>query len=149
MKKRAIAAASFGGHWVQLLRMRPLFDRYDTTYVSTRAELQTMVDGQKFRVVNDAAAESKLKLLITFARALWIVLRVRPHVIVSTGAAPGFALLFWGHILGAKTVWVDSIANAEEMSRSGRLAKRFATLWLSQWEDVASRAGAQYMGRVI
>jgi UDP-N-acetylglucosamine:LPS N-acetylglucosamine transferase len=147
--KRAIATASFGGHWIQLLRLKPLFEKYETTYVSTRAELGEMVQGNAFLVINDSAAESKLKLIITFAKALIIVLRVRPHVVVSTGAAPGFALIFWGRIFGAKTVWVDSIANAEQMSRSGRLARRFSTLWLSQWQDVAEQSGAQHLGRVI
>ncbi len=108
-----------------------------------------MVEGERYIVIKDAAAESKLRLAMTFLQALVIVLRVRPHVVISTGAAPGFALIFWGHLLGAQTVWIDSIANAEEMSRSGRLAKRFATLWLSQWEDVANQVGAEYMGKVI
>jgi hypothetical protein len=52
-------------------------------------------------------------------------------------------------MLGARTIWVDSVANAEEMSMSGKLARRFAHLWLSQWEHVAGAEGAEYAGAVL
>lgn len=147
--KKIIAAASFGGHWIQLMRLRPLLQSHRTVYVSTNSELKNTIKDEAYFNVLDAAAESKLRLALCFLQALIIVLRVRPDVVISTGAAPGFALIFWGRILGAKTIWIDSVANAEQMSRSGMLARRWASVWLSQWEDVAARSGAQFLGRVI
>ena len=111
--------------------------------------LGEFIPDNNFYCVRDSAAENKLGLLITFTQALFIIIKVRPDIVISTGAAPGLAFVFWGRIFGAKTIWLDSVANAEEMSRSGRIAKRYSSLWLSQWPDVAEVHGASYLGRVI
>jgi len=68
---------------------------------------------------------------------LLILLKIRPNIIISTGAAPGFFALKLGKLLGAKTIWVDSIANAEELSLSGAKVKSSADLWLTQWEHLS------------
>lgn len=148
--KKILAAASFGGHWVQLMRLKPLLDQYDTAYASTNSELELALGSRdRFFLIHDAAADTKIRLLISFLEALLIVIRLRPSVVISTGAAPGLALIVWGRIFGAKTIWIDSVANAEHPSRSGMLAKRWSSVWISQWEDVAQRYGASYWGRVI
>jgi hypothetical protein len=36
-------------------------------------------------------------------------------------------------MMGARTIWLDSIANVDELSLSGQMAGRFADLWLTQW----------------
>lgn len=57
-----------------------------------------------------------------------IVLLHRPDIVISTGAAPGFFALLFGKLLGARTIWIDSIANAEQLSVSGQKVKLFADL---------------------
>ena len=80
---------------------------------------------------------------------LWVVLRTRPEVILSTGASPGFFAMLFGRLLGRKTIWVDSIANVDEMSLSGQQARYFADLWLTQWEHLARPEGPKYFGAVL
>jgi hypothetical protein len=77
------------------------------------------------------------------------VLRERPDVVLSTGAAPGFFALLFGRLLGARTIWLDSIANIEELSMSGRMARRHADLWLTQWPHLARPDGPECAGRVF
>ena len=61
-----------------------------------------------------------------------------------------FALaLVIGRILGARTIWLDSIANIEELSGSGRMVRRFADLWLTQWPHLAGPDGPEYAGAVL
>ena len=54
-----------------------------------------------------------------------------------------------GKLLGAKTIWVDSIANAQELSLSGKRAGKFADLWLTQWQELSNKNGPQYGGSVL
>ena len=72
-----------------------------------------------------------------------------PDVVVSTGAAPGYAAIRFAGWIGAKTIWVDSIANVEELSLSGRMAGRIADLWLTQWEHLAGPQGPHFEGSVL
>lgn len=144
--KKLLAVASQGGHLIQLMRLKPLFDRYDTSYVSSQRHEYM---GKKFTRIVDANRNAKLKLLVLFAQMLWVIITKRPDVVISSGAAPGYFALLLGKIFGAKTIWLDSIANAEELSLSGRRAGRFADLWLTQWPEVARENGPQYGGRVL
>lgn len=146
--KKLLAVASGGGHWVQLLRLRPAFDVNEVEYVSTNAGYQSDVDGV-LHVVTDANMWQKMKLIKMFIQVAWIVLSYRPDIIITTGAAPGFAAIMFGKLLGAKTIWLDSIANSEELSSSGQKAKRFADVWLTQWPHLADEQGPKFWGSVL
>lgn len=147
-RMKLLAVASGGGHWVQLLRLRPAYSHHEVTYVSTNAAYAKEVD-RRLLVVTDANMTEKLRLLRMFAEMLWLLIRERPDVIVTTGAAPGFAAIVFGRLIGSKTIWIDSIANSEELSSSGRQAGRFAHLWLTQWEHLAKPSGPQFWGAVL
>ena len=148
-RPRLLAVASGGGHWVQLLRLRPAFEDARVTYVTVRRSYASDVPGEDLRVVPDATRWNKFKLLLMAAKILWIVIAVRPDVVISTGAAPGYFAIRFGRLVGARTCWIDSIANAEELSLSGRKIRRHATKVLSQWADVAEAEGVEHAGSVL
>ncbi|HYG22157.1 MAG TPA: UDP-N-acetylglucosamine--LPS N-acetylglucosamine transferase [Verrucomicrobiae bacterium] len=147
--KRVVAISSGGGHWVQLLRLRPAFEGCDVTFVTVRESYRSEVNGANFRVIPDSNRWSKLALMRTALGVLWVLLRVRPDVVISTGAAPGYFGILIGKYLGARTVWVDSVANVEVLSMSGQKAKRHADLWLTQWPHLAENQGPFFHGSVL
>ena len=149
MGKRILAVASGGGHWVQLLRLRPAFAGCDVAYVTVQASYAEQVDGCRFYRITDATRWSRWDLFKMVFQVAWIVLRERPDVVISTGAAPGVVALRMGKWLGAKTVWLDSIANVERMSMSGERVRSFTDLWLTQWDHLAKDEGPVYRGGVL
>lgn len=162
-QRRVLAVASGGGHWIQLRRLRPAWAGCAVTYVTTRAGYRDEVlrdaegAGQgvprpRFHTVVDANRWQHFRLLRQLAAIAWIMLRTRPHAIVTTGAAPGYFAIRIGRLLGARTIWVDSIANAEELSLSGQRAGPHVDLWLTQWEHLAApegEIGPSYAGAVL
>jgi len=148
-RRKVLAIASRGGHWIQLLRLRPAFEGIEVTFVTTESGYQSMINGQPFRLVSEATRQQKLRLLMVAFQILWIILKERPTSIVTTGAAPGYIAIRIGRWLGIKTLWVDSIANAEELSLSGRLASKFADVTLTQWSHLAQPGIIQHHGAVI
>ena len=147
--RKVVAICSGGGHWVQMMRLRPAFEGCRMTYVTVDPSCAADVPEARFRCVLDANRSGKLRLAWLACQVGWILLRERPNVVISTGAAPGYFGLRIGKLLGARTIWVDSIANVEQLSMSGRLAERCADLWLTQWPELASPQGPRYVGRVI
>lgn len=113
------------------------------TYVTVRPGYAQDVPGDRFKVINDATRWDKLGLLRMALRLAWIVARTRPDVIVSTGAACGYFAFRIGRLLGARTVWLDSIANVEELSMTGRLVANHADLWLTQWAHLAEKPAGE------
>ncbi len=146
---RVLAIASGGGHWVQLLRLRPTLDAHDAAFATVRADYAVDVAGRRFYTVPDATRWSRLALLRCALAVAWVVLRERPDVVISTGAAPGYFALRLGRWIGARTVWIDSIANVEQISRAGELARPHADLWLTQWPHLAREGGPRFAGAVL
>lgn len=145
---RVLAVASGGGHWVQLLRLRPAFEGSEVTWMTTQADYAKDV-GERLIVVRDANLWNKWALAQMFLQVGWKLLVLRPDVVVTTGAAPGFAAVLFGRLVGARTVWIDSIANSETLSTSGAKVGRWAHVWLTQWEHLAQLEGPHFWGAVL
>jgi len=148
-KKKILAVASGGGHWIQLLRLQQAFEDFEVVYVSTHAGYEKQVAGSGFYSVTDANRWNKLKLIKMAFEILRVIIKEKPDIIISTGAAPGLMAIVWGRLSGKKTIWLDSIANVEQISMSGRIAKSFSNLHLTQWEHLANGKSTLYKGNVI
>jgi hypothetical protein len=46
-------------------------------------------------------------------------------------------------------MWLDSIANAEELSLSGRKVGKHADRWLTQWPHLVEEDGPEFHGSVL
>ncbi len=149
MTSKILAVASGGGHWVQLLRLRPAFEGHDVVYVTVQKNYATQVSGNRFYTITDATRWNRWHLLKMIVQVAWIVLKERPDIVISTGAAPGVVALRLGKWLGARTIWLDSIANVEVMSMSGERVQQAADLWLTQWEHLGKEEGPQFRGSVM
>ena len=155
---KLMAVASAGGHWIQLMRLRKAWDGLPVIYVTTEPGLSDSVarlardEGNPppgFAAVTDANLSERLRLVRQLVEVFVVVLRHRPDVVITTGAAPGYFALRFGRLFGARTIWIDSMANAEELSTSGREAGKHADLWLTQWEHLARPEGPHFMGAVL
>lgn len=149
MSKKIMLVASSGGHWVQLNRLLPAFEGCEIIFVTTEPNYRSTVGDSRFLLVPDASRWNKLHLLWLALVTFKHVLTVRPEVVVSTGAAPGFFAILFGKKIGAKTIWLDSIANVNELSLSGRMAGKYADLWLTQWEHLVVDGGPRFVGAVL
>jgi UDP-N-acetylglucosamine:LPS N-acetylglucosamine transferase len=132
-----------------LLRMMSAFDGQEVIYASTIPSLRSEVPGNTFYSVPDANRRRPIALMYLILKMMWIMLRQRPDVVISTGAAPGYIGLVFGKLFRAQTIWVDSIANVDKLSMSGRLAGKLADLWLTQWPHLAKNHGPHFVGAVI
>jgi UDP-N-acetylglucosamine:LPS N-acetylglucosamine transferase len=131
------------------MRITPAFEGFDVAYATVSRTYATQVPGHRFYAVGDCTRWDRLKMLATLLRVLWVVLRERPDVVVSTGALPGYMAVRLGKWLGARTVWLDSIANAQELSLAGQKIGPHADYWLTQWPELARPQGPHYAGCVL
>lgn len=145
---KVLAIASVGGHWVQLLRLRPAFEDFDVVFAATNEKCSTMVSGYKFYKITDFNRWNLIKMIPAICDGIKIILKVKPDCIITTGSAPCMLVLLIGKILGCKTIWIESIANVEIQSFSGKLASLFASRTYVQWENLLN-AKVHYKGSVL
>jgi hypothetical protein len=149
MTQRIIAIASAGGHWQQLMLLVPAYADHRVTYLTTLSGLAENYGVAPAYCIPDCNRHTKMRIIATTIVIAWHILRVRPHAVITTGAMPGLIALTLGRAIGARTVWIDSVANAEKMSASGQFARHVAHLRLSQWKSVADAEDAEFAGRLL
>jgi len=144
-------AASAGGHLSQLRKVAEAWAGLSTFWVTTgRMVSGSLGENSKVYAVGECNRDHPFRLIAVLSRCIFITLRERPDVVISTGAAPGCLMCLLGKLIGAKIVWLDSITNVERLSLSGRLVRPFADLFLVQWPElIAKYPKAEYVGAVI
>jgi UDP-N-acetylglucosamine:LPS N-acetylglucosamine transferase len=148
-RPKVFAVASGGGHWIQLLRIRPAFEGYDIAYCSVHAEYAQQIPAHRYYKVLDVSRRNPLGFALVFWQMFRILLRERPDVVVTTGAAPGLVAVILAKVFRTRSLWIDSIANCDTLSTSGALARRFADRCVSQWPEVAKANGLECWGSVL
>lgn len=146
--KRILAIASGGGHFVQLLRLRPAWEGHDVTYATVHAASAAEVAPAPLLTFRDVSRADWWRLPLTLWDVAGILIRVRPQVIVTTGALPPLAALLLARPFGVRTLWIDSIANSEQLSGSGSFATRIAGAVVTQWAHL-TRRGVDHWGSVL
>lgn len=151
-KTKILAISSPGGHWIQLNKIcNQLENQFDVVYATPRAHYKSSEKEPKKKVysIMDASADSKLNLVPLTLQIAWILLRERPNTIISTGAAPGVMTVFLCKFLPIKTIWVDSIANVNVLSRSARMVKKHANIVVTQWQELSDEPHILYRGSIL
>jgi UDP-N-acetylglucosamine:LPS N-acetylglucosamine transferase len=154
---KLIVGASAGGHANELLILldaaQGLWPVEPMAYVTT---MQITAEGfakrgrQPVYVIGESDRRKPLQAVMVALRALRLAVRERPDVVVTTGSMPLAIFCIWSKLLGARIVWIDSVAQVEGMSFSGKVMRRVADLCLVQWPNVAERyANVEYAGEVL
>ena len=136
---KACFVASSGGHWEELMCLRPIAEEHDTFYVTEAGGQAKDSSLENIYLVPQINRRQKdflwrfLKLLITARK---IILREKPDVVISTGALISFPFCLFAKLLGAKVVYIETFARVKDRSLTGRLVYPLADLFLVQWESL-------------
>jgi UDP-N-acetylglucosamine--N-acetylmuramyl-(pentapeptide) pyrophosphoryl-undecaprenol N-acetylglucosamine transferase len=82
---------------------------------------------------------SPVRVLPNLRRALAVLRRVRPDVVVASGASLVVPFCVVARLFGARIVFVETTARVGDASMSGRVISRLAEAVLVQWPETARR----------
>ena len=146
---RVMCVSSAGGHLVQLKLVLSAFNAYEVVLVTTGKNDPEGALGASMYRIPEASRWNPAQSVICAWKLFWLTFRLRPSVVVSTGAAPGFLAIRIGRFLGARTIWLDSVANVKSVSMAGKLAQPHCDLFLTQWPDLANGVDSHCSGSVL
>lgn len=154
---RLVVGSSAGGHTNELLILlaaaQGRWPIEPVAYVTTMhiAASGFARYGKPVRVIGEADRRKPLQALVVLWLSLRWVLRDRPTVVVTTGSMPLAVYCIWAKLLlRSRVLWIDSVAQVDELSMSGRIMRRVADQCLAQWPEVAAKyADVQYAGEVM
>lgn len=140
MKNRKICfAASSGGHYEQLMMLRPLMEKYDSFILTEKTQYEARVAGEKtyyLKQVNRKEKTFLLRMLQNAFLTFGIFLKEKPNVVICTGVLAMIPMCLLVKLFGGKLIYLESFAKVTSPTETGKLLYRFADQFYVQWESM-------------
>lgn len=136
---KIIFAASSGGHLEQLLMLKPLMEKYDSVFVTEKTEYSTGKVNSKTYLLGQINRKELLfipKLIGNTFRSLYILIKERPKVMITTGVLAVVPMALLVKLFGGKLIYLESFAKVTSKTLSGKLLYKFADQFYVQWEEM-------------
>jgi len=150
---KACFIASSGGHWEELMCLKPIAQEHDTFYVTEaggQAKDSSLENIYLLPQINRRQKDFLWRFLKLMVSAGKIMRREKPEFLVTTGALIAFPFCLYGKLLGTKVIYIESFARVSDRSLTGRLVYPIADLFLVQWESLLELyPKAKYVGGIF
>ena len=146
-----LLACSSGGHLLQLLALLPAFEDVDRGWVTfDKSDVRSLLGREQVVYAYGPTNRSVKNLIRNLGLAWRVVSRVRPRVILSTGAGVAVPFAWVGRLFGARVIFVESLTRIDGPSMSCRLIAPVAERVYVQWPELAERySRGVYRGAVV
>lgn len=152
MGKKLCFAASSGGHFEQLLMLKPLMEKYDSFVVTENTDYRAEIKGQRMYYVHQVNRKEKTLpfwMIINSFRSLRIILKERPDVVITTGVLAMIPLCLLMKLMGKKLIYIESFAKVSSPTETGKLMYKYADRFYVQWESMKDfYPNALYLGGI-
>ncbi len=148
---KVLVVSSHGGHLTELVELLDAFEGHELTFVTYRSSRNSEVRARGRAYFLRNIGKNPVRMGLACLSALYIILRERPRVIVSTGSEIAIPFFWVGKLLGCRNIFIETWARVTNPSLTGRMVYPVSDLFLVQWENLLDRYGtrAQYWGAVL
>jgi len=175
MEKKIIYISSMGGHLKELLALKKSMKHFKSYIVTEKTDATSFLkDLQKTKNNkstnncnndNDIFFEEVYYLpygtkknifkyfiifLIMIFKSIYILLKIRPKAIVTTGTHTAVPICYIGKIFGVKIVYIETFANITTKTLAGKIIYPIADKFIVQWESMKKLyPKSEYFGGVF
>lgn len=139
MMKKICFIASTGGHFEQLMMLKPLMNKCDSFIVTEKTKYSVIKDNKKvyyLRQVNRSEKTFIPKMIFNSIKTIEIFFMEKPDVIISTGALSTIPMCIFAKLFRKKLIFIESFAKVNSPTLTGKLLYKFADQFYVQWEDM-------------
>ena len=128
---------SSGGHLTHLTMLRPFLKDKEHFWVTfDKEDARSLLKGEKMYSVYYPSNRSIKALLINTWRALKILPKEKPDLIISSGVAPAIPFFWIGKLMGAKTIYIEVFDRIDASTIAGKLCYPVADKFIVEWEEM-------------
>lgn len=171
LNNTVIFASNEGGHFAQLMALKPLFSKYDTVVLTDNKRANRSIPALKdvreiefamsFANKREELTKNKEKKMThasylgsyfgLFKECYAVCKKHRPKVIISTGSNIAVPLCFIAKMMGARFVYIETRAKVYNKTISGKIVERFADKIIVQWPEMVEvyKGKADYFGTLV
>lgn len=132
-------AASTGGHFEQLMMLRPLMDKHDSFILTEKTAYATVKPTDKAYYLHQVNRKEKNWLFAMIGnafRSLGIFFKERPDAVICTGVLAMIPMCLYAKLFGRKLIYIESFAKVTSPTETGKLLYKFADKFYVQWESM-------------
>ena len=139
-KKKVCLISSSGGHFEQLLMLKKLEEKYNIFIVTEKTKYNKEDKKINYFVkqVNRKEPLFILKMIMILFKSLFIFIKERPDVVISTGVLSAIPMMFIAHTFKKKVIYIESFAKISSPTMTGNLIYKhnIADQFYVQWESM-------------
>jgi UDP-N-acetylglucosamine:LPS N-acetylglucosamine transferase len=134
--RTVMLVGSSGGHLVQLVKLRPWWERRQRTWVTfPGADSESILQGETVYAAHHPTTRNPRNALRNLRLAARLIRLHRPDLVISTGAGVAVPFFLVARALGVRTVYLEVFDRIDLPTMTGRLCYPLANLFLLQWEE--------------
>ncbi len=149
--RHVLLVASAGGHLAQLLVLRPWWEQHRRTWVTfDKADTRSTLAGEVVVHAFHPTTRNVPNALRNLRLAGQLVPRLRPDLVVTTGAGVALPFVAVARGLGIPTIYFEVYDRIDSRTLTGRLCRPLSDAFCVQWpEQLARYPGADLVGTVL
>lgn len=132
--------SSTGGHLDELMQLSPMFQKYDYHIITEKTKSNDKLLKQHPNRVGYLVYGTKhhpltypFKLLYNCFKSVYFYIKFHPDYIITTGTHTAGPMCCLGKILGSKIIYIETFANINTKTSTGKLIYHFADHFIVQW----------------
>ena len=138
-KIKVCFAASTGGHFEQIMMLKPLMEKYGSFLITEETNYRVDTNDMKIYYLKQTNRKEGLFLInfiINVIKSIKIYIKEKPDVVITTGVLSMIPISIIAKICRKKLIYIESFAIVNKPTLTGRLLYKFADRFYVQWESM-------------
>ena len=136
---------------IQAIQLASVYSKYDHFYFTFSGEMAKHLQKTvRVRSIPNIFRNKPISVILGFILSIYYAMLERPDVIITTGASVVVFFCIFAKLLGAKLIFIESMAKVNRPTLTAKLLYPFADLFIVQWPELLRFfPKAQYLGRLF
>lgn len=141
--KKVLFISSTGGHLSEMMQLKKMFKSYDYNIITEKTKSNISLKNKYKERINFLVYGTKdhmltypFKLLYNCFKSLYLYLKIHPDYIITTGAHTAGPMCLIGKIFGSRVIYIETFANINTKTITGRLLYPVADRFIVQWPSM-------------
>ncbi len=128
---------SSGGHLTHLYMLKPFWMNKERIWVTfDKEDAKSILHGEKMYSAYYPSNRSIKALIINTYRAIKILKKEHPDIIITSGAAPAIPFIYLGKLMGVKTIYIEVFDRIDKPTITGKICYPMVDRFIVQWDEM-------------
>ena len=141
--KKVLFISSTGGHLVELMQLKSLFDLYDYHIITEKTKTNKALKDKYNNKINFLVYGTRVNLITylfkftyNIIKSLILFIKINPKYVITTGTHTAVPMCYIAHFFKRKVIYIETFANSDSCTQTGKMIYPIADLFIVQWESM-------------